>query len=198
MTANVALKPTPKRVTFDDLKLGDTPAAWSSGFFGEKGQPKWAVVAEGSAPSKPNVLRQSGNAVYSYLVLKDSSLQNGRVQTQFRIESGKEDPEAGLVFRFQDGKNYLYVRANSLEKNLVFYRMNAGKKELVKSVEAPVTGNQWQSLRVDFKAESFKVFFEGRELMSLTDAAIKNAGAVGLWTTADTVAEFDDFAAESL
>ncbi len=192
-SANAAA--TPRKVTFDDLKPGEAPSGWVIGFFGDKGAPKWSVAAEPSAPSKPNVLRQSGSVIYGFLVAPALNGKDGSVQSRFRIESGKEDPEAGLVLRFQDAKNYLYVRANSLEKNLVFYRMNAGKKELVKSVEAQVSSGQWHELRVEFTGESFKVSLDGRELMSLTDAVIKGSGLVGVWTTADTVVAFDDFEA---
>lgn len=50
-------------VSFDDAKVGEAPAGWAATKTGS-GQAKWTVVAHDSAPSKPNVLKQSGEATY--------------------------------------------------------------------------------------------------------------------------------------
>ena len=61
-------------------------------------------------------------------------------------------------------------------------------------VDAPVAGNQWHTLRVEFAGEAIKVFLDDNEVIDLNDAHISGAGAVGVWTKADSVTEFDDFA----
>lgn len=183
------------RANFDAEKVGTIPAGWDAGSLDAKGKPVWAVAAEKDAPSKGNVMRQSGNAVFNFLVAPHLKIKDGLVTVTFRIESGKEDPEAGLVLRFTDAKNYLYVRANSLEKNLVFYRMNGGKKELVKSIDAPVAANAWQTLQAEFHGDAFKIRLDGKEFMTFKDNVSNGEGRVGLWTTADTVAAFDNFEA---
>src|SRR3989442_9132074 len=48
-------------VNFDDLKTGAPPPGWTTTRTG-KGEAKWEVVADDSAPSKPNVLKQSGRS----------------------------------------------------------------------------------------------------------------------------------------
>jgi hypothetical protein len=50
-------------VKFDDLKTGAPPPGWTATQTGS-GSAKWEVVADDSAPSKPNVLKQSGEATY--------------------------------------------------------------------------------------------------------------------------------------
>lgn len=50
-------------VTFDEAKVGEAPAGWTATKSGS-GQAKWTVVAYDSAPSKPNVLKQAGEATY--------------------------------------------------------------------------------------------------------------------------------------
>jgi len=56
-TSNCVLA-TESRETFD--RSTQLPQGWQSGVTGQ-GSAKWEVVPEQSAPSKPNVLRQSGD-----------------------------------------------------------------------------------------------------------------------------------------
>ena len=58
-------------VNFDAAKTGAAPAGWTCTKTGS-GNPKWAVVADDTAPSQPNVLKQSGEATYP-VALKDES-----------------------------------------------------------------------------------------------------------------------------
>ncbi len=48
-------------VSFDEAP--SLPKGWESGITGV-GKARWAVVADGTAPSKPNVLKQSGEATF--------------------------------------------------------------------------------------------------------------------------------------
>jgi len=50
-------------INFDKATTGEPPAGWTCTKTGT-GSPKWAVVADDTAPSKPNVLKQSGEAAY--------------------------------------------------------------------------------------------------------------------------------------
>ena len=57
-----------------------------------------------------------------------------------------------------------------------------------------VTPNEWHTLRVDFQGSHFKVTFDGKPALEWDDATFKSAGAVGVWTKADSVTAFDGFA----
>jgi len=62
-------------VDFDRDTAGAPPAGWKCGATG-RGAPRWAVEVDASAPSKPNVLKQSGNATFPWCAkteLADSS-----------------------------------------------------------------------------------------------------------------------------
>ena len=50
-------------IHFDGAKPGEAPPGWTATQTG-RGNARWAVVVENSAPSKPNVLKQSGEAAY--------------------------------------------------------------------------------------------------------------------------------------
>jgi hypothetical protein len=70
-------------VKFDDLKAGAPPPGWTASKTG-KGDAKWEVVADESAPSKPNVLKQSGEATYPVCFKDDASLKDGFVEVKFK------------------------------------------------------------------------------------------------------------------
>ncbi len=48
-------------------------------------------MADESALSKPNVLKQSGEAAYPISFKKDTHLKDGFVQVSFKLVAGKED-----------------------------------------------------------------------------------------------------------
>jgi hypothetical protein len=46
---------------------------------------------------------------------------------------------------------------------------------------------------VEFDGNKFKVLFDGKVALDATDDTFKEPGAVGVWTKADSVTDFDDF-----
>lgn len=177
---------------FDLITVGALPANWTCGATGG-GAPVWKVEADPSAPSKPNVLMQSGSATYAWCVKKDVSLADGFVEAQFRPIAGREDEAGGLVWRWQDGDNYYVARANALEGNVSLYYTKGGDRHTIKYVDAPVSGNQWHVLRVEFAGGYIKVLLDGKAYIEADDNHFTAPGAVGVWTKADSVTAFDDF-----
>lgn len=181
------------------------PPAWIGGITGT-GAAKWTVIADSTAPAGPGVLHQSGEATYSWAVKKDEALQDGFVEVLFKPVDGKEDQAAGLIWRFKDANNYYIVRANALENNVVLYKTANGRRTSLAvkgrsfgyGVDAPVPTGKWSRLRVDFNGNLFVVSYRGRELFRVEDGTFKDAGAVGVWTKADSVTSFDDFSCGSI
>ena len=177
---------------FDNVKPGELPADWQGGLTG-KGKPKWAVVKDPSAPSKSNVLKQSGEGTFPWCVKNDTSLVDGYAEVKFKPLSGKDDQAGGLIWRWQDGDNYYISRANALEDNVTVYHTVKVRRTEKKRVEMKVASNQWHTMRVDFKGNHFTVTFDGKKALEWDDETFKSAGAVGVWTKADSVTLFDDF-----
>jgi hypothetical protein len=63
-----------------------------------------------------------------------------------------------------------------------------------KSADTKVAPGVWHTLRVEFNGDQFTVIFDGRKIIEARDATISPAGKVGVWTKADSVTLFDDFA----
>jgi hypothetical protein len=186
------------KATFDEGYA--LPKGWESGITG-KGAAKWEVIADDNAPSKPNVLKQSGEATFCWAAKTDEKIKDGFVEMKFKPISGKEDQAGGIVFRFQDANNYYVVRANALEDNVVLYKTVNGKRSSLSvkgrtfgyGVDTKIPKGKWNTLRVEFTANLFSVSFNGKKLFDVEDDTFKDAGGVGLWTKADSVTVFDDF-----
>jgi hypothetical protein len=187
-----AVSVRPETIPFDDAKVGALPSGWFAGVTGQ-GQPKWTVETDASAPSKPNVLKQSGEGTYPWCVKADTKLTDGFVEVKFKALTGKEDQAAGVVWRWKDRDNYYIARANALEDNVRIYHFLNGKRTQFKGANLKVTPNEWHTLRVDFAGARFTVTYDGQKLFEAEDNKITGSGAVGVWTKADSVTAFDDF-----
>ena len=179
-------------INFDNFKTGDPPPGWTATKTGS-GQAKWTIERDDTAPSKPNVLKQSGEATYPVCIKDDTNLKDGFVEVKFKPISGKEDQAGGVLWRAKDANNYYVARANALEDNVTIYHTTKGSRHSFKSVDRKVASNQWHTLRVDFKGSQFTVTFDGQRVIEAKDDKITGAGAVGVWTKADSVTLFDDF-----
>ena len=179
-------------VNFDGLKTGSPPPGWTATKTG-KGDPKWEVVADESAPSKPNVLRQSGQAAFPICIKAGTRLKDGFVEVKFKPVSGKRDQAGGLIWRCQDADNYYVARANALEDNVTIYHTVRGRRVSFKNVNEKVAAGVWHTLRVDFQGHRFTVTFDGKKVIEADDDTFSGAGSVGVWTKADSVTLFDDF-----
>src|SRR2546421_123869 len=180
-------------VNFDNLKTGAAPPGWTATQTGS-GSAKWSVEKDDSAPSQPNVLKQSGEATFPVCFKNDTSLKDGFVEVKFKPVAGKEDQAGGVIWRVKDANNYYIARANALEDNVTIYHTIGGKRVAFKSINTKVKSGVWHTLHVDFEGNRFTVAFDGVKVIEATDESFANAGKVGVWTKADSVTLFDNFA----
>jgi hypothetical protein len=179
-------------INFDKETVGAMPSGWVAGSTGS-GRPKWTVEVDPTAPSRPNVLMQSGSGKFPWAVKEGVRIENGSVEVKFKPIAGREDRAGGVVWRWKDGDNYYVARANALENNVSLYYTTAGSRKTIKYVDAPVARNVWHALRVEFSGTSIRVLLNGKPFIELDDRNISGPGAVVVWTKADSVTAFDDF-----
>jgi hypothetical protein len=192
LAAMLAGLATAQTVNFDSFQPGAPPPGWTTTQTGS-GHAKWSIEKDDTAPSKPNVLKQSGVATYPVCLKDDTNLKDGFVEVKFKPISGKEDQAGGLVWRARDANNYYIARANALEDNVTIYHTIKGRRTEKKRTKMRVASNQWHTLRVDFRGNRFTVTFDGKKAIEWDDDTFKEAGEVGVWTKADSVTSFDDF-----
>jgi hypothetical protein len=109
---------------------------------------------------------------------------------RFKAVGGSHARAAGLVLRAQSGSDYYVVRAEALEGSVRLYRMQRGRRAQIAGKPVGVTSDQWHVLRVVLKGSSFEVWLDGQSLFQATDASLPQAGAVGVWSHADSVIRF--------
>jgi hypothetical protein len=180
------------RIDFDKDQIGRAPAGWTATQTGT-GTAVWSVVQDKTAPSGPNVLKQSGVATYPVCLKDESNLKDGFVDVMLKPLSGKEDQAGGVVWRARDANNYYLARANALEGNVTIYHTVNGRRTEKKRAKMKVASNEWHNLRADFEGTHFTVTFDGRKALDWDDETFKEPGKVGVWTKADSVTLFDDF-----
>jgi len=196
-------------VNFDNATPGAVPSGWTVAMTHKGGAPKWEVIKDDSAPSKPNVFGQTSKDAtggrFPLAVYDKTSVKDGTLSVKFKAISGGADQAAGLVWRYKDPDNYYIVRANALEDNVVLYKVeNAqrialapkGTPSKTYGVKHRVPKLTWCTLAVAFQGGLFTVSFNGEKLFDVEDSTFAGAGKVGLWTKADSVTYFDDFQVE--
>lgn len=85
---------------FDRAPVGRLPAGWSAGVTGA-GHALWSVEKDDTAPSLPNVLKQSGQGTFVWCVKDGAAIKNGVVEVTFKPVSGNEDQAGGVIWRFK-------------------------------------------------------------------------------------------------
>ena len=185
-------------VTFEADAVGGTPKGWTATKTG-RGDPRWTIEQDQTAPSKSKIVKQSGTATYPLLLKDNTQIQDGFIEVMFKAIAGSEDRAAGIVWRARDANNYYVVRANALEDNVVLYKTVEGVRRALDivgrkggyGVAVSVPANEWLKLRVEFKGSRFRILYNGQQLFEVEDATFRDAGKIGLWTKADSVTLFD-------
>jgi hypothetical protein len=181
---------------FDNDVAGRLPAKFHSARTGQGPEGEWVVMADATAPSKPNVVAQiSRDATddrFPLLIADEGSFEDLDLSVKFKAVSGDVDRAAGLVFRLKDANNYYLVRTNALEDNYRLYRVVAGNRRLFAGANFKVTPGEWHVLRVECIGNRIICYFDGVKRIEASDDTFKQGGKIGLWTKADSVTYFDD------
>jgi 3-keto-disaccharide hydrolase len=195
---------------FDKDAAQTPPQGWLLALTGQGAKGTWVVLADATAPSPPNILAQTSNNITDYrfpvAVVQSTSYQDLDLSVQFKTISGRVDQGAGLVWRYQDAKNYYVVRANALEDNVVLYKVENGKRSHLRprgatgrgyGAKIAVPRNVWNKLAVKVSGNLFIVSFNGQKLYEVEDNTFGGAGKIGLWTKSDSVIYFDNLTVSS-
>ena len=182
-------------VTFAASKgLGDFEFATTGG--GSPGE--WAVVRDDATQAMAQTGTDSTDDRFPVAIYRPFSGRNVYVSIRFMPVAGKIDQAGGVVVRFTSAGDYYVARANALENNVRFYRVVAGKRQMIAGVDARVSSGAWHTLGIAARDDRFIILFNGRELFGATDATVPGPGRVGLWTKADSVSWFESIKIKSL
>jgi hypothetical protein len=133
-------------------------------------------------------------AYYPYAVVKDiDDFKNGELSVKFEGISGRIDQGAGILFNLKPNGDYLTVRANPLEDNLVLWKFEKGKRSSVKWIRnTPTPTRKWHELKVRISGNKIEASLNGKPYLEHTlPQAV--SGRIGLWSKADSYVFFDDY-----
>ena len=134
-------------------------------------------------------------AYFPISVAKDiPDFQNGEISMKFKLVSGQLDKCAGILFNVKPNGDYLTVRFNGKEDNLVLWTFKQGKRSFVKrgTENVPLELNKWYDMKIAVHGTQLEGYLNGKKLLDYT-LAEPVSGKVGLWSKTDSVSYFDGF-----
>jgi len=120
--------------------------------------------------------------------------ENGEISVRFMMIGGTLDRCAGILFNVKPNGDYLAVRFNGTEDNVVLWTFDNGKRSFVKRApeNVPLELGTWHELKIAVHGTHLTGFLDGKALL---EYALKEpvSGKVGLWSKTDSMTEFSDF-----
>ena len=138
--------------------------------------------------------RVQAYAYFPYTVAKDvDDFRDGDISVRFEGISGRIDQGAGILFNLKPNGDYLTVRANPLENNLVLWKFEKGKRSSVKWIRnTPTPTRQWHDLKVRVAGSKVEGYLDGKLYLEHT-LPEPVTGRIGLWSKADSHVYFDAY-----
>ncbi len=134
-------------------------------------------------------------AYFPYTVAKDvPDFSAGEIAVRFEGISGRIDQGAGILFNLKPNGDYLTVRANPLENNLVLWKFERGRRSSVEWVRnTPTATRQWHDLKLRIAGAKVEGYLDGKRYLEHT-LPQPVSGRIGLWSKADSYVYFADYA----
>lgn len=137
---------------------------------------------------------RNGGPAFPLSVFKGvKDFKNGTVEVSFKPVNGKEDQAAGIVFNLKPNGDYLVVRANALEDNLILFKMEKGHRSALKEIgNVPTASGEWHSMKIVIDGKNIEGYIDGKKYLVYTYKENVN-GEIGLWSKADSYVFFNNF-----
>ena len=118
---------------FDHDQPGKVPSGWSIRQTNPtEAMATWQVIADPSAPGKPNVLAvvktKNYDGTYNLAIAEKTSFKDLDLAVQVKAVRGDGDQGGGPIWRCKDENNYYIARFNPLESNFRVYFVKEGRR----------------------------------------------------------------------
>ena len=122
------------------------------------------------------------------------NFENGEISVRFQMVGGTLDRCAGILFNVKPNGDYLTVRYNGTEDNVVLWTFNNGVRKFVNRAPTltPLELGTWHTLKISVHGTSLKSWLDDKPMhdYTLTEPV---SGKIGVWSKTDSMIEFDDF-----
>jgi len=164
-----------------------------------KGQPSAGLAAKArtiyGAKHEEFIDSVKAYAYFPYAVAKDvDDFHDGEISIRFRLLAGQLDQCAGILFNLKPNGDYLTVRFNGKEDNLVLWTFKTGKRSFVKkgSENVHIPLGEWHTMKIAVSGTSLHGFLDDKPLLEYT-LPEPVSGKVGVWSKTDSVSQFDSY-----
>jgi hypothetical protein len=122
------------------------------------------------------------------------TFSNGTISMKFKMIGGALDRCGGILFNVKPNGDYLTVRCNGTEDNVVLWTFKNGVRSFVKrgTGSFPLELGTWNELSLTVKGTDFKAYLNGKLAVEFT-LPEPVSGKVGLWSKTDSMTLFDAF-----
>jgi hypothetical protein len=208
--------------TFEDDRIGSPPKGFLFPVTREAAPDKWLVQREGLPKVgntrllavlcrsltmlKPgqatcdNALLAhlgdpSGGSGFALAVLDGPHYGDVTVTARLKLVGG--DRAGGVVWRFQDSRNYYMARVDLRKQEIGLFRVVDGNRiRIERDDDLELDPNAWHALKIVQEDEKVKVYLNGIRVLQARDRTFPSAGGVGLWSAEASVVYFDDLRAK--
>ena len=140
-----------------------------------KGQPSAGLAAKArtlyGAKQEEFIDSVKAYAYFPYSVAKEvPGFTNGEISMRFRLLGGQLDQCAGILFNLKTNGDYLTVRFNGKEDNLVLWTFKSGKRSFVKKGvhDVPLKLGQWHRMRIAVDGTQLRGYLDDELLLEYT------------------------------
>jgi hypothetical protein len=135
-------------------------------------------------------------AYYPIAVLNQiDNFSDGTISVKFKTVNGQLDRCSGILFNVKPNGDWLSIRFNDTESNIVLWRFHDGIRKSVKRTpegKFPLDRAQWHDLKMAVHGTAFQAWIDNQLALEYT-LAEPVAGKVGLWSKTDSSSYFKDY-----
>jgi hypothetical protein len=180
-------------------KEGDKKVLFIDGRVWKRGQPTGSLADKArelyGARSEEFIESVKAFAYFPIAVYKGlDDFQNGEISVRFQMVGGALDRCAGILFNVKPNGDYLTVRYNGTEDNVVLWTFNQGVRKFVNraTTTMPLELGTWHTLKISVHGTQLKSWLDDKPMHDFTLPA-PVSGKIGVWSKTDSMVQFDDF-----
>src|SRR5882757_697403 len=152
---------------FDSEEAGKLPPDWTPAVS------TWMIALDGTNKAMKQTGKSEGDR-FNICVQNKLKYLNLEIEVRIKPLDGEEDQGGGLVWRYQDAKNYYITRANPLENNFRVYKVVNGNRKQMKSANIKMQKGEWYNVKVVVNGNSIDCYYNGQKLLSHSDETFPN------------------------
>ena len=159
----------------------------------------WAVVADPTAPTTPNVLELTGSVQaengYNICIYERQSSKDVDLSAKLRANTGQIAQGGGIAWRVRSPNSFYACDYNPMDGKFRVYKVVEGKTHELAAADFKGAGpdaSTWYTLNARMTGDQITCAINGQELLHASDTTIKDAGHVAVWARGDAGSSFDD------